>query len=39
VKEDYDHIEQDLKNAATLMANMDHDINDGDSAHTLMPMQ
>jgi hypothetical protein len=31
VKEDYDHIEQDLKNAATLMTNMDHDINDGDS--------
>ena len=31
VKEDYDHIEQDLKNAATLMTNMDRDINDGDS--------
>jgi len=31
VKEDYDQIEQDLKNAATLMKNMDHDINDGDS--------
>ena len=31
VKEDYDHIEQDLKNAANLMTNMDHDINDGDS--------
>ena len=31
VKEDYDHIEEDLKNAATLMTNMDHDINDGDS--------
>jgi hypothetical protein len=31
VKEDYDHIEQDLKNAATLMTNMDKDINDGDS--------
>jgi len=31
VKDDYDHIEQDLTTALTLMSNMDHDINDGDS--------
>lgn len=31
VKEDYDHIEQDLKNALTLMADMDQDINSGSS--------
>ncbi|HET9826353.1 MAG TPA: RagB/SusD family nutrient uptake outer membrane protein, partial [Chitinophagaceae bacterium] len=31
VKEDYDHIEQDLKTAAELMTNMDHAINSGTS--------
>jgi hypothetical protein len=31
VKDDYDHIEQDLKAAQDLMSNMDHEINSGDS--------
>jgi len=31
VKDDYDHIEQDLQTAQSLMDNMDQDINDGDS--------
>lgn len=31
VKEDYDHIEQDLLTAKALMANMDHSINSGSS--------
>jgi hypothetical protein len=31
VKEDYDHIEQDLKTAKSLMSNMDHAINSGSS--------
>src|SRR5258705_7627081 len=31
VKEDYDHIEQDLKTAKTLMSGMDHAINSGSS--------
>jgi starch-binding outer membrane protein, SusD/RagB family len=31
VKDDYDHIEQDLKDAKTLMADMDHSINSGSS--------
>jgi len=31
VKDDYDHIESDLKTAKTLMSNMDHAINSGSS--------